>query len=204
MSPQHTRSAIMDAAQRLIQRRGANGFSYQHISDEVGIRKASIHYHFPTKEDLIEALLDRFSAGFDVELRTLDDARDMTEADRLRAYVALFEQTFFAGDAVCLYGMLGAELASMGATSASRIGSFYRRNIDWLEQTLTQGCKAGTLHFEGEPQAMAFMIFSLLEGGMLIARADQGPEQYRVLTRQILTLLGIAQDSTPTSAQSAA
>lgn len=203
MSPQDTRSAIMDAAQGLIQRQGVNGMSYQHISDAVGIQKASIHYHFPSKEDLIEALLDRFSMQFDGELRRLD-ASAGTTAEQFRAYVALFEQTFFEGDAVCLYGMLGAELASLSPTSASRIGAFYRRNVGWLEQTLTRGRAEGSLQFTGEPATVAFMIFSLLEGGMLVARADQGPEQYRALTREVLTLLGIEHGPTQTSAESAA
>ena len=107
MSPQDTRQAIMDTAQGLIQRRGANSVSYQHISDEVGIRKASIHYHFPTKGDLIDALLDRFYGGFRSELKKLDDS-GADGAARLAAYVGMFEETFLGGDAVCLYGMLGA------------------------------------------------------------------------------------------------
>ena len=38
---------ILDAAQRMVQTRGYNGFSYADISDEVGLRKASIHHYFP-------------------------------------------------------------------------------------------------------------------------------------------------------------
>jgi TetR/AcrR family transcriptional regulator, transcriptional repressor for nem operon len=59
-----TKTPIMDAAQELIQRVGANAMSYQQISDTVGIRKASIHYYFPAKEDLIQALLERYSKFF--------------------------------------------------------------------------------------------------------------------------------------------
>jgi len=55
--PSHTRTRILDTAQDLVQRIGANAMSYQHISEAVGIRKASIHHHFPKKEDLLEALI---------------------------------------------------------------------------------------------------------------------------------------------------
>lgn len=187
----------MDVAQSLIQRRGINGFSFQHISDAVGIKKASVHYHFPTKEDLVEAMLDRFSLDFDERLRNLD-AADMTAAERLTAYIGMFENTFFDGDAVCLYGMLGAELASLAMTSALQISAFYRRNIDWLDKTLRRGQQDGSLHFVGKPDALAMMIFSALEGGMLVARADKGTEQYRVVTRELLTLLGIEPTTKPT------
>ena len=59
-----TKTAIMDAAQELIQRGGVNAMSYQHISDAIGIRKASIHHHFPTKDSLIEAVLQRYAVYF--------------------------------------------------------------------------------------------------------------------------------------------
>src|SRR5262245_64393090 len=64
MSEADTRTLILDAAQDLIQRLGANAVSYQHLSEAVGIRKASIHYHFPTKQDLLEALIERYHAYF--------------------------------------------------------------------------------------------------------------------------------------------
>ena len=59
MSRTDTKTALLDCAQDLIQRVGVNAMSYKHLSDEVGIRKASIHYHFPRKEDLVLALLNR-------------------------------------------------------------------------------------------------------------------------------------------------
>lgn len=48
---------IIEAAQELAQTRGYNGFSYQDIAERVGIRTASIHYHFPSKGDLGKAAL---------------------------------------------------------------------------------------------------------------------------------------------------
>src|SRR6185369_16920377 len=47
-----TAAQILDAAETLIQTRSYSAFSYQDIADELGIRKASIHYHFATKADL--------------------------------------------------------------------------------------------------------------------------------------------------------
>ena len=47
-----TAEDILDRAEALIQTRGYSAFSYQDISDTLGIRKASIHYHFPSKTDL--------------------------------------------------------------------------------------------------------------------------------------------------------
>ena len=57
----NTAELILDAAQVLVQEVGFNGFSYAHIAEKVGIRTASIHYHFPNKEDLGEALITRYT-----------------------------------------------------------------------------------------------------------------------------------------------
>ena len=54
-----TRQRILDVAEQLLLERGYAGFSYQDIADAVGIRKASIHHHFPAKEDLGRAIIER-------------------------------------------------------------------------------------------------------------------------------------------------
>src|SRR5262249_51412376 len=90
METRAMKQRILDAAQALIQQVGANAMSYQHISDAVGIRKASIHHHFPTKDQLIDALIQRYSAYF----LGLVDAIIASEADapsKVQRYMALFE-----------------------------------------------------------------------------------------------------------------
>lgn len=190
MSEVETKTKILDAAQDLIQRWGANGISYQHISDAVGIRKPSIHYYFPTKEDLIEALLDRYSEYF---LKMVDQIieSEYSAKRRLQRYVALFEATLRAGsrDKACLCGMLGAELASLGDDSASKIRYFYEENENRLARILEDGRKSQEFRFEGDSRATATLIFSLLEGAVLIARAQDGVKQFRGVAQQLLSLL---------------
>lgn len=54
---ENTAQRILDTAQDLIRHRGYSAFSYADIADRVGIRKASIHYHFAAKEDLVLSLI---------------------------------------------------------------------------------------------------------------------------------------------------
>ncbi len=61
MKTTDTKLKILDTAQELIQKLGVNAMSYADISTAVGIRKASIHYHFPSKEDLLVSLLERYT-----------------------------------------------------------------------------------------------------------------------------------------------
>lgn len=186
----NTQTAILDTAQELIQRAGVNAMSYADISAVVGIRKASIHYHFPTKDDLIAALLDRYNPYF---IRLVDSILASPESAeiKLRRYCGLFEATLSSGeqDKACLCGMLGAELASLKNPLVERVTKFYQDNEMRLAQILTEGKESGEFKFSGDINIMAKLIFSLLEGGILIVRADGGVNQFREIIEQLLKLV---------------
>lgn len=185
-----TKTAILDAAQGLIQRGGANAMSYQHISDAIGIRKASIHHHFPTKEELIEAVIERYTAYF---LGIVDGIVESKRepATKLREYAGLFEATLCEGkqDKACLFGMLGAELSTLGSPSVAGVRRFYRENEARLARMLEEGREKGAFHFKGEVKLVAGMIFALLEGGALVARAEGGSKRLHAMVEQMLKLL---------------
>ncbi len=185
-----TKTKILDVAQDLIQRWGANGMSYQHISEAVGIRKPSIHYYFPTKEDLIKALIDRYSDYFLKMVDRILESEDSAK-HKLHRYVALFEATLRAGsnEKACLCGMLGAELASLDNDSAAKIRDFYEENENRLTSILEDGRKAKEFRFQGDSHATATLIFSLLEGAVLIARVQNGVKQLRSIEQQLMLLL---------------
>ena len=186
----NTQTAILDTAQELIQRVGVNAMSYADISAVVGIRKASIHYHFPTKDDLVAALLDRYNPSF-LKLVDLIVASPESAEIKLRRYCGLFEATLSSGeqDKACLCGMLGAELATLKNPLVTRVTQFYQDNEMRLAQILTEGRESGLFKFPGDINAMAKLIFSLLEGGILIVRADGGVDQFRAIVEQLLKLV---------------
>jgi TetR/AcrR family transcriptional repressor of nem operon len=182
-----TKTLILDTAQELIQRLGVNGMSYQDISQVVGIRKASIHTHFPTKDDLVATLLDRYNAYF---LRLVDSiiaSSDSPEV-KLQRYCGLFEATLSSGDQdkACLCGMLGAELATLKSPLVERIRTFYQDNEARLAVILNEGRQARCFRFTGDVQATATLIFSLLEGGILITRAHGGTQRFHAVIEQLM------------------
>src|SRR3954462_3660155 len=95
-----TRDHVLDVAERLAQTRGFNGFSYADIAAEVGITKASLHYHFPTKADLGRALVVRYTAGFQGALAGIGES-DETALTKLERYVRIYRQVLGA-DRMCL------------------------------------------------------------------------------------------------------
>src|SRR5690348_8236737 len=55
------REALLAAGRATVQAHGYNALSFRNLADEVGIKSASVHYHFPTKGDLAAALARRYT-----------------------------------------------------------------------------------------------------------------------------------------------
>ena len=192
MISKDTRTNIMDVAPDLIQRRGVNGMSFQDISNAVKIRKASIHHHFASKQDLVEALLVRYRAEFGVLLTEILDSRAKAKGKLLR-YGALFEGTLQAGnqDKSCLCGMLAAEVFSLDDGPVRSVKGFMQDNVKFLTKVLKEGKKDGSLAIRGNVEDSASMILAAFEGGLLVARADGGPEQLSAIIRNLVSLLTV-------------
>src|SRR3954466_8483408 len=84
-----TRDQVLDVAERLAQTRGFNGFSYADIPAELGITKASLHYHYPSKADLGCAIVDRYGQRFRAALGQIS-ATGRAASQQLEAYIQLY------------------------------------------------------------------------------------------------------------------
>jgi TetR/AcrR family transcriptional regulator, transcriptional repressor for nem operon len=190
MESTNMRSQILDVAQDLIQRTGVNAMSYADISKAIGIRKASIHYYFPTKEDLVVDLLDRYNQQFCHLADQIITSAISSEA-KLNRYCDLYVTTLSSGeqDKACLCGVLTAELQTLNPRIVQRITQFYRHNESYLEQILQAGLESGEFDFRGNPKTMARLIFSLMQGDLLVARAEGGVARIRATTQQMMALI---------------
>jgi TetR/AcrR family transcriptional repressor of nem operon len=180
-----TTTRILDVAERLLQVRGYNGFSYGDIATELGITRAALHYHFPGKAELGQALIDRYATRFAGALGELD-ATAPDAAARLRGYVALYTDVLSA-DRMCLCGMLAAEHRTLPGVLQQAVCDFFSANTDWLRKVLEEGCADGSLRCPGTAEATASMVLSALEGAMLISRLDSSVERFTATADQLLS-----------------
>lgn len=167
-SENDTRARILDTAERLVQTRGYNGFSYADIAAELGVTKASLHYHFPGKAELGEALIARYTARFTAELERLDGEATAPEA-KLAGYVALYADVL-RRERMCLCGMLAAEYETLPVPMREAIVRFFDHNQSWLRGVMEQGRADRTMSFDGTADDGAQTILGGLEGAMLLAR----------------------------------
>lgn len=188
---QDTASRILDAAERLVQVRGFNGFSYADVAAELEITKASLHYHFAGKSELGEALIERYAARFSAALAEIG-ASPVDAPAKLDAYAKLYADVL-RGKRMCLCGMLAAEYRTLPKPMQDAVIRFFDENESWLEAVLVQGREEGTLTFAGSPSDAARMIVSALEGAMLVSRPYGDPARFQATAARLFA--GLASPS---------
>ena len=170
-----TAEAIAGTFLGLVMERGYNAVSYADLARLLGIRTASIHYHFPSKSDLGLAVLRRYAQGFFDTVAPPDpaDAHSYEQAfDALLTPIRAVSQTKGAS---CLMGVLGAEYQSLSPALQAEVNAFFTRQQAFLETLLEEGRTAGAFSFSGSAAAMARLMASALQGAILIKKARQDP-----------------------------
>jgi TetR/AcrR family transcriptional regulator, transcriptional repressor for nem operon len=162
------REQILDHAITLIMVRGYNGFSYRDLSELVGVKTSSIHYYFPSKDDLVLEAVNAYSKEVLDALHSLDAS---LPADvKLGKYAKLFGRTLGDGDQICLCGMLAADIGSLPDAIRTAVQAFFKANENWLAKVLAQGVREGTLAVNGKPEHAARTLFAAFQGSVLASR----------------------------------
>ena len=182
-----TNTRILDIAERLVQSRGFNGFSYADVATELNITKASLHYHFPGKADLGRALIERYEGRFTEAL----DAIDQQEPDplaKLEAYAKIYADVL-SERRMCLCGMLAAGYDTLPTPMQQAVINFFDVNEAWLTGVLESGVAAGEVVLSGSTRDAAQAIVSGLEGAMLIARPYDDIKRFDTAASRLLASL---------------
>lgn len=180
---------ILDVAERLVQTRGFNAFSYADISRALHITKASLHYHFPTKAKLGERLIERYRVAFLAALDDIDGScRDA--GAKLRAYAGIYINVL-ERNRMCLCGMLAAEYATLPKAMKDEVRRFFDANEAWLVEVVKSGRVNKEIAFSGSAIEAARVLVAALEGAMLMARSHGDPAQLRSTADYLLANLGV-------------
>jgi len=177
-----TSDNILSCARSLIVAGGYNGFSYADIADVVGIRKASIHHHFPSKVDLVRTLVERYrkeaEAGFErIELQVSDPL------EQLRSYVGYWEACIADASApICICALLAGQLPVLPEEVRLEVQAHFRYLSAWLTSVLESGAQQGQLQLTTTPRAEAEAFMATVHGAMLSARAYNDPMIFGLVT----------------------
>lgn len=181
-----TRQSILDAAETLILTRGYNGFSYKDVADVVGIRKASIHHHFPSKENLGAAFVDGYSRRFAL---WREQVAPLTVAQKLEAFLGMFQRVSSNAEKICPMGMLTAEYPTLPRSVQDSLRGLLGAMDQWLTQVLGQGQAQGYLRSEPEAPVMARVMINAMSCSMKMARVFQDTDQLEQVFHALMAMI---------------
>ncbi|TYC53638.1 TetR/AcrR family transcriptional regulator [Rhodobacterales bacterium] len=184
-----TSDDILSCARSLVIEGGYNGFSYADISKVVGIRKASIHHHFPSKVDLVRTLVQRYREEAEA---AADELRSHfpEPADQLRAYAKYWETCISDGSRpFCVCALLASEIPALPEDVGLEVTAHFRMLSAWVAGLMEQGAEDGTLQLSGPPQSEAEAFIATVHGAMLSARAYGDPSVYASITHPLVDRL---------------
>jgi TetR/AcrR family transcriptional repressor of nem operon len=186
-----TAGEIIRCARSLIVSGGYNGFSYADVADVVGIRKASIHHHFPTKVDLVRTLLELYREEFDAGVAEIE--RHFPDPmDRLRAYIGYWEGCIDdPTTAFCVCALLASEIPLLPQEIARELKAHFQALSAWLTSVLERGAEQGSIVLNGAAHSEAETFMATVHGAMLSARAYGDTEVFNVITQALMERLAV-------------
>lgn len=185
-----TKELLLKEAEQLVRTRGFAGFSYADLSERVGIQKASIHHHFPTKEALGGVLIDSYLIKFEEALQNVLD-REPRAGQRLTRYMGFFVESMQDG-MLPFCGALSAEMSILPKSMQERVRYFFQLHLKWLDRVVRDGIAAGEVRQDVDVHSTVMLILSTLEGASLVAWATQDTGAIESATKQAFSSLGLA------------
>lgn len=182
-----TRTRILILAEELLLSRGFNAFSYQHIAKELGVKPAAIHYHYPSKEELGAAIIQRQQRRLR-KWRDLPRVTELTPIQQLEALLDVYRHCAAQGPQVCLFGSLAADFLTLPAVMQQELRTFSGELTHWLAGVLAAGRADGSLQFGGHPFSKAAQVLTTLVGALQVARVH-GEQQFHYILKQLRTEL---------------
>lgn len=181
-----TKGEILKTTERLIITKGYNGFSYQDISDAIGIKKASIHYHFKTKEDLGAAFVQMFHDRFNTWTHKIKDKANL---EKLNGFAQLFKIVSNNGKHICPLSMLTAEYQTLPAKVQQKVYNFLAQMEEWTTGMIKEGMKENLFKSSIDPGLMAKIFMNSLSYETKTARIFENTNQLDKIFAELKKLI---------------
>lgn len=186
-----TSDAILACTRKLIVGGGYNGFSYADIAEVVGIRKPSIHHHFPTKVDLVTALLAQYRQEAEAGFQGLQSAI-ADPLDQLRAYIQYWSTCISDASApFCVCALLASELPALPGEVALAVRAHFRLLSAWVTSVLDRGVQQGTISLQYPARVEAEAFMATVHGAMLSARAYGEADMFAAIVQPLLERMAV-------------
>ncbi len=196
LTESNTASKLIHEARQLIADVGYNGFSYADLSKRLGIRKSSIHHHFPSKVDLVVAVVEQQRLAIKEQIEALDGDTSDALAE-LGAYVEYWKRGIEDQTAsFCLVGVLAVEMPGLPPAVADAVRGHFNDLNQWLKRVMALGVEQGTITLELDPERSSQFFQTTIYGAMVMARAFHDPSKFTFVADAFLTRMRTGRAST--------
>lgn len=164
-----TKSKIINLAEELIRTKGYTAFSYKDIARVLDMKNAAIHYHFPSKEQLGNAVIERTRSQFQV---LTNSWAALPHLEQLQRFMNIYKKSH-QQQWVCLVGALGPAYPAL--PSSMQVG-LTQMTVDiktWTMNLLQQGKKAQVFQFKETIEEKSLMIVTALLSSLIVSRVMQ-------------------------------
>ncbi len=188
MDTKSTKEKIVDFATSLLRQKGYHGWSYEDISQEIGIKKASIHYYFPKKNDLVRQALQLYIQNFSTATGKILQ-KSISNTKKLEAYLELFKKAYDLKDMLCLCTSLAADCRTIPPAIQESIASFFVGQRNFIKSIIDNGIAAAEFKSTISSTAFADVILNCLQGLLLRGRLEREDSTFTACTNTLLELL---------------
>lgn len=180
-----TRDRLIEAARDLFHRKGYAGTGLADLLRHAKARSGSLYYFFKSKEDVLLAVLDRYTEMLWPEVMTPAFARTSDPIERIFAVLALYREGLVETGCAqgCPIGNLALEVGdAMPAAREKIVRNFdgwcaaIRRCLDEARDRLPAGV---------DREQLARFVLTVLEGGVMQARASRRVERFDEAVAQL-------------------
>ncbi|GAA4227978.1 TetR/AcrR family transcriptional regulator [Actinomadura meridiana] len=188
-----TRRSILDAAQRIMSRKGFSAVGINEVLSAAGVPKGSFYHFFSSKDAFGEAMMRAYFTGYLADMDRILAEPDLTSAQRLMNYWENWRETQSVDECQgkCLAVKLGAEVSDLSETMRLALKEGTTAIIDRLERTIASGLKDGSIAVDGTSRDTAQVLYDMWLGASVMAKIhrDIGPlDTTTRVTRQLLHL----------------
>lgn len=160
------REKLEDNALEAVQVGGLKSLSFRTLAEEIGIKSSSVHYHFPDKSALANALIERYSEEFFRALRDIGNKRWKLRR-KIKAFIEIFESVA-EQNKLCLCGMMAAEVELLDDSNRALLVDYFKDTEKWIIQLLDE--HQDEIDTDLSSAVLARSILSGLEGALLLDR----------------------------------
>ena len=170
-----TKRRLLDATLQLMTRQGFTATTVDDICAEAGLTKGSFFHYFKSKDEIGEGVLDFYCARQQEQFAGAKFNQLADPLERLHGFLDFFGENMGGSGKTqgCLMGNLTQELALTHPRMRARCEEKFGKLTGLVGHLVGEAKAKHALKADFDPEGVAVMFISLLQGSMLLAKARQ-------------------------------